>query len=375
MKNLYTVAFAVVALLSFQCAIAQNYTAIASGAASNPTTWDANGIPALLCNNCNITINAGVTVTLDADILLSGNSTVQIGTDASTAAGIIIPFSTNIPPAVQAPLPLSGYHRLDIVFGDPVLIKFVNANTFIDASGAGLYDGLFTYVLLGPPVNAYSAIKLMGTGSGPDAPAYPGPQGTLVTGPSTINGSGILPIILSKFEAALNGTNEADLSWTSIIEANSDHYSVERSADAIHWLAIGKVAAKGNSDVSVDYIFRDEKLAGGTHYYRLQMVDRDGKFKYSEVRAVTTLESTSFRVFPNPARDYINLSIASDASPELTVRLLSSSGQVLQERKLSHAGGTILSLPIQNYAKGSYMISISGSDGSHHMSKVLVTGF
>ena len=343
------------------------FTATSTGNWSSGATWDINGVPSPVCQDCQITINAGVIVTLDADILLKGNSKLIVGTDGSTAAGIRIPLSVNFPaPSVPAPIPPSIYHRIDLVYGDAASIKLANSNTFVDGSTTGPFDGVFLYVPLGTPNNvSYAPIARVGT----SVTLFP--NSTSISGPTTITSNGTLPIVLINFDAVLN-KNEVDLSWTTAQEINSGHFGVERSVDGNHWQTIGIVAAKGFSSIEVNYSYVDQSPLNGTNYYRLQMVDADGKYKYSEIKVVRGSLTAGLKVFPNPAKDYVNVSIGSDITSSVTIRLVNQNGQLLQEKKLSHAGNTIVSFSVNNYPQGNYLVQIIGSDGTKQTNKILI---
>jgi hypothetical protein len=199
----------------------------------------------------------------------------------------------------------------------------------------------------------------------------PPPANVSVSGPATLSGTGALPIVLGSFDAIL-GERGVSLSWTTLVEVNGDHFDVERSTDAAKWSNLGTVGAVGNSDKKVAYSYTDAAPTSGANYYRLKMVDKDGRYKYSPVKVVRGSLIKGFSVFPNPAKDYVNVTVSSDAAAELTLRLINQSGQVLQEKKFTHAAGTTVSLSVGNYPAGNYMLSISGNDGSRTVSKVLI---
>jgi len=77
-------------------------------------------------------------------------------------------------------------------------------------------------------------------------------------------------------------------------------------------------------------------------------------------------------IFPNPARTYLNVTLGSTYTSDLTLKLVDGSGQVLQERKLSQAAGTTVSLPVSAYPQGHYYLQITGADGTRQTNKVLI---
>lgn len=364
MKKFYLLA--AIAVLGFvNVGLAQGtYTATTTGNWSSGGTWDINGAPSPQCTDCTITINSGVTVTLNTDILLKGSSQMTVRTGAS----IKITLSSNVAPNPAAPIPVSGYHRIDIVYNDPVKV-FVEAGATIDASTTGLYDGVFLYVPIGTPNNSsYAPITRLGASN----IFFPTPDPTIITGPATLSSNGTLPIFLTSFEAALNN-DVVNLTWTTSAEINSDHFGVEKSTDASHWNTIGTVAAAGFSSIPINYSFSDESPASGVSYYRLQMIDKDGKYKYSPFKVVNGGIVKGMSVFPNPVNNYVNVTFGNDIKTGLTLRLLNQFGQVLHQRKLADAAGTTISIPVSNYPQGSYILQVTGEDGSKQTRKLLIS--
>jgi hypothetical protein len=196
---------------------------------------------------------------------------------------------------------------------------------------------------------------------------------TQLFGPNTLGSSGVLPIIISGFSATLDN-GAVDLSWSSQMEINSDHFAVERSTDVgAHWAVIGVVAAHGNSSTVLNYSFQDSKPSAGTSEYRLQMVDKDAKYAYSEVKTIRNGLITAVSVYPNPARDYVNVTLGGSNTQSAVIRLLSQSGQLLVEKNVSNAGGTTIPLAVSLYPTGNYLIVVVGADGSKQVSKLLIS--
>ena len=371
MKLVYTLAATMLAsFVLFNGASAQTYTVVRSGnwsVNSGPTTpWDVNGKPADNCSNCVITINSGDTLTLDAHVTLTGTSLFKIGSDGSAAAQLLIPASGGTDFASSFNLVLSS------AGSDNTALKLLYSNTTVDATAAGIRDGVFSVngsyqkqIGNGPATifNPDGSFSQNGTVQG----------GSLATGVKTFNGVGTLPVILMNFSAA-SDKGAVDLNWTTAQESNSDHFVVERSTDGgTLWQNIGTVAAKGFSASPVDYSFADQSAVPGVTEYRLELVDRDGKYGYSSVKVVHTNLIGGVSLFPNPAKDYVNVSLGSGANQSIGVRLLNQSGQVLLERQLNGSAGTTLSLPVSNYPEGTYLVVVTGSDGSRQVSKLFIS--
>ncbi|HXB92840.1 MAG TPA: T9SS type A sorting domain-containing protein, partial [Puia sp.] len=197
-------------------------------------------------------------------------------------------------------------------------------------------------------------------------------------GPSTLTAAGAvqgitLPVILNGFSAMLNNDKTITLDWNTQMEMNSSRFTIERSNDGASWTDIGTVKAKGNSALPTDYTFTDEHPAAGINYYRLRMEDLDNTYQYTQVVVIRTSIVSNISFFPNPARDFVNVSLGQTTGATVTVRLINQSGQVLQERQAEAGSNTILSFPVQRYAAGLYILSVSSSDGFRESSKLLIS--
>jgi hypothetical protein len=370
MKKLYPFATMLLSILSLSNgANAQTYTAVRDGnwhVSSGLNVWDPSGEPPANCNSCVITITTGKTVTLNTNVNLSGNSILQIGDSHGTPTKLVIPGSggTDFASSYNIILNYDG-----TTTGSKVIAPYSSAS--VDATSAGTYDGVLT---------VYSNVFFKQVGTAPSgflgtAVINHGPAsyGTDLTGVVTLSSNGTLPIVLSGF-TVVSDNDAVDLSWTTQVEINSDHFSVERSTDGgAHWQVLGTVPAQGNSSVAVNYSYTDANPAAGVAQYRLQMVDLDKKAVFSPIKTVRTGLITGVSIYPNPARDFVNVSVAGNETSSLSIRLLNQSGQLLAEKKVTSGGGTTVSLPVSTYPAGSYLIMVKGTDGSQQVSKLFIS--
>jgi len=92
----------------------------------------------------------------------------------------------------------------------------------------------------------------------------------------------IMPIELISFSATCNGKSSI-VSWTTASERNNDYFILERSADAVNFSEVARLAGAGNSIAQLDYLYTDYGVHGGDNYYRLWQVDYDGTRSVSEI--------------------------------------------------------------------------------------------
>ncbi|WP_159445199.1 beta strand repeat-containing protein [Filimonas lacunae] len=119
-----------------------------------------------------------------------------------------------------------------------------------------------------------------------------------------------LPFTLVEFTGqAVN--NKVLLKWQSANEKNTASFTIERSADSTSFTTIGTVAAMGSGAHS--YSFTDNTPLNGNNYYRLKMIDLNGRFTYSRLVTVKFNTNGDVQIAPVPADNYVMLTI-NDAS-------------------------------------------------------------
>jgi hypothetical protein len=345
----------------------------------------ANGGPSAYCNNCLIDLELPTpgTIVMNTGISLSGGSELLIG------PGVTL----QIPPSGAAnPANGNGINLTDQNTGQVNRIVWADNTAKLDATlltaapgTTAQYDGVFTSQLNDAATSDMTLTKQIGVSpsgfhvaNGALLSTTPGtPQfgdGSSIVGPITLsnsNGAISLPIIISSFTATLD-QNVVNLAWTTSSESNADHFAIQRSVDAgAHWTTLGTEVARGGS-TTTNYTYADNSPANGASEYRLQLVDKDGTYKYSEVRTVRNSLISAVSVFPNPARDYVNIALGGKSTENILIRLYNQNGQLVQLKNVANAGGTTVPLSVHGYAEGTYFIVVNGSDGASQTSKFLI---
>ena len=134
----------------------------------------------------------------------------------------------------------------------------------------------------------------------------------------------ILPVKLRNFTAALNSNQTVKVGWVSAEESNLSRYEIEGSTNGIDFIPLKSIPAKGSNS---SYLGVVSLLADKT-FYRLRMIDLDGKFKYSNIVFVQSSNKTTVSIFPNPAND--KLIITHDAvNRNATIEIMNAVGKKL----------------------------------------------
>jgi len=174
-------------------------------------------------------------------------------------------------------------------------------------------------------------------------------------------GSGSLPLTLLSFTAQAVKNDEAQLEWTTVTETNTKQFTILRSKNGGAFDSIGVVAAAGNSTAELNYSFTDATPFAGINYYRLKMQDLDGTATYSNVEPVliTVGVSQPLSVYPNPAVSAVTVAFTSAVGGKYTVQLTDLTGKEIQRISgVSSAGINTVQLNVQQYAKGTYLITL-----------------
>jgi hypothetical protein len=170
---------------------------------------------------------------------------------------------------------------------------------------------------------------------------------------------GPLPVTLLTFK--VEKVNEtALLNWETSTEINSSHFEIEKSNNAIDFSFLGTVKSENNIS-GANYSFVDEHPLVGYNYYRIKMVDIDGKFEYTPTRHVIFDGYDSFdglKIFPNPSNGlvYIDIPMFRNLEP-MAINITNSFGQVLKQDK-TNTEPKRLQYDLSSYAKGVYYIQV-----------------
>lgn len=146
----------------------------------------------------------------------------------------------------------------------------------------------------------------------------------------TVN-SKTLPVKLISFTGR-SENNEVLLKWLVSSEINIDRYEVEASADGRHFNTIGKLSSKGGTNASNEYSFVDMKSAGDTKFYKLAIIDKDGRKTFSHVIKISVnAMASTITSYPVPATNFLTVTSKNLLNKACVVEVYNSIGvKVLQ---------------------------------------------
>lgn len=179
-----------------------------------------------------------------------------------------------------------------------------------------------------------------------------------------IDNNVVLPVDLVSFSGILSSLEHGQLQWRTTNQYNLRNFEVQHSVDGIQFTSVGSVDAIQTSGMVLDYNFTDPTIANAINYYRLKMIDMDGRFKTSSVILIYNTKLPVFAtLLANPAKDHISILINNADKENIIAQLFNSAGQLMKRWEPGKIDG-IFSLPFNSNAPaaGLYTLRINRGD-------------
>jgi hypothetical protein len=172
------------------------------------------------------------------------------------------------------------------------------------------------------------------------------------------NACAALPVKFKSVDAKRSNASNVSIAWTTASEQNNRGFNVQKNVNG-EWKTIAFVfsqAPGGNSTSDLSYSYIDPNNEKGISQYRVQQVDLDGKFTYSEIRAIRGEGSVGkIVIYPNPSTDGKVNVVFEDNSAVRDVIVNDMQGRIVQSFK----GITNNILVIDRLASGFYTIKVT----------------
>lgn len=165
--------------------------------------------------------------------------------------------------------------------------------------------------------------------------------------------SALLPVKLIDFNATLLDKSTI-LEWKTAEEINSSHYDVEYSTDGQYFNTLSSINSQ-NSLIGSTYLYKHLNPTTGKNFYRLKMVDIDGKFDYSPVIMLKYAGvQKQFNAYPNPAVNDITIPFEI-AGKNASIRIVDMQGRLVRIIPVP-AGATLQQIRLSGLSRGMYNI-------------------
>ena len=179
-----------------------------------------------------------------------------------------------------------------------------------------------------------------------------------------------LPFTSIKFTGERVG-NGNQLKWTVTNEIDVKLYELQRSTNGINFNAIVNIGSKASittSNAKLDYSFIDNNSIANDGYYRVKQIAKDGSISFSNVILLKGLKVTGFvvgNIYPNPAKDVLNVVIASALAKNVAVIITGIDGkQIIKTNRAVGQGDNNLQIQLTKLSAGSYTIFVADANGN-----------
>ena len=182
------------------------------------------------------------------------------------------------------------------------------------------------------------------------------------------NNTGVLPITLLSFAVERTEAQKALITWAIDAYSNPAYFEVEKSRDGLSFAPLRKVFAQDETAYQIEM-----PLDQWFSYYRLKMVDTEGKITYSKVQAIDGVGIERIQVFPNPCSSCNQLNIVAPEAGIYHLNWHDQNGRSHFSKQMwLEKGVNPLSLPTGPVLSGFYFLSTTDSNGKHSALKLLV---
>ncbi len=166
----------------------------------------------------------------------------------------------------------------------------------------------------------------------------------------------ILATKLSTF-SAVSSNCAAKLNWTATIETDLKNYEIQTSADGNTFKTISTIAPKNPASLN-NYNFSTASFSNKI-FFRLKMVDVDGKYTFSDVVPLTVkCDANSVNIYPNPSTDFLQVNI--DKNKISNVVIISAAGKTVLTTTLQFENNKI---SVKALPAGLYVVKIINEFG------------
>lgn len=199
-----------------------------------------------------------------------------------------------------------------------------------------------------------------------------------IIGPEYANnttGTGFLPFVVTlpvKFISfTLSYSSGVVLvQWSTAEEVNALKYEVQRSVNGLNWITAGTVSASGNSTSTLNYTFNDHYTISNKVYYRIKEIDFSGQYTYTAIKQLKNDASSNIDIkIYSPSQSIAVVEFPSQLNEEVSIRIISFSGQVISEKVINRPIGQYL---MNISTTGAYIIQVSNQSNLNISKKLML---
>ena len=181
--------------------------------------------------------------------------------------------------------------------------------------------------------------------------------------------TGLLPVTIIDFTAEAKNESVV-LKWYATYETSFKEFEIERSTDGVNFYKIGVLQGRNLAT----YTYTDENLpSSSVVYYRLKMIDIDGKYNFSKVASIRLNNNFSNAIVaPNPVTsNELKIKLKNELTENSTLQIFDFTGRIIKSDVITKKSNIIT----QNIAKlpaGRYFVKITNASVVINTSFVII---
>lgn len=179
-----------------------------------------------------------------------------------------------------------------------------------------------------------------------------------------------LPLNLLSFSGKIEN-GHATLNWKTENENNTAGFEIQFSSNGSDFSREGYVNGVGSGNNT--YAFTDTRTVQQANYYRLKMMDMDGRSTYSSIIVLRTKpgKNIELKISPNPVTSVLNINIAY-AEP-LSLNIYDLKGQLV--KKIETQASNFITIDCSALKGGSYYLKAVNRYGETQIIQFLKNNF
>jgi hypothetical protein len=171
----------------------------------------------------------------------------------------------------------------------------------------------------------------------------------------------ILASLVTSFRGNLSD-GQTLLNWTTNFNNEIDYFEVERSLDGRSFEPVSKILTQPTDNTIGNYAFTEAVSSFKMPYvfYRLKIKLSSKAIVYSTIlRLNLPINKNEVLIYPNPAKDIVQLALTSDKKQEMKMMVYDLTGRLVEAKELSMKAGTnVFSVNTGQWRPGTYMVQL-----------------
>ena len=152
---------------------------------------------------------------------------------------------------------------------------------------------------------------------------------------------------------------QVELTWYNNTGFKNDFFEIQRSKDGKHFQTFDLRLSANEGDEAHSYFALDKTPTDGMNFYRIKANFINGDVAYSTSKRVIIEEDLNdIRLSPNPAKNWVNVSLKDFEGEDVTIQLINQDGKVLRAVDLENVSDSYHQMFLRNIPNGFYTVWI-----------------